>query len=181
MHTIPDNIFNLDIYLEVLQLLHKVPLIERHTTCQQVLSVLPHHINDIALSPGWEGLFLWQLTPSQETRITHESSNPDQVCTKEKYESDSDMWRVHNIVLETIANILWVSTDNHSKNYPWKVSYFVISEFEFLPVNTKLCSLVRCGESSLLHWMYSLMSTSCSSLPGILSSVSLSSSSMPLL
>ena len=27
----------------------------------------PHHVSDIAQSHGWESLFLWQLTPTQET------------------------------------------------------------------------------------------------------------------
>ena len=70
MTHIADYISNLCIYLQVLQLLRKAPLTVRYTICQQVLSMLyntPHHVNDIALSHGWESLFLWQLTHYQET------------------------------------------------------------------------------------------------------------------
>ena len=65
-----DYISNLNIYLQVLQLLRKAPLTVRYTICQQILGMLynsPHHVNDIAQSHGWESLFLWQLTPNQDT------------------------------------------------------------------------------------------------------------------
>ena len=61
-----DYISNLHVYMSVLQLLRCAPLMVRHTICQQVISMLhltPHHVVDIATSPGWESLFLWLLTP----------------------------------------------------------------------------------------------------------------------
>ena len=65
-HAHTDYISNFMIYLAVLQLLRKAPLVVRHTICQQVISMLhltPFHVAEIAKSPGWESLFLWLLTP----------------------------------------------------------------------------------------------------------------------
>ena len=64
--TLADYISNFSIYLSVLQLLRRAPLMVRHTICQQVLSMLYHtptHVTDITSSQGWESLFLWLLTP----------------------------------------------------------------------------------------------------------------------
>lgn len=63
---LPDYISNFSVYMAVLQLLRKAPLEVRYTICQQVISILqlnPHHVVEIANSPGWESVFLWLLTP----------------------------------------------------------------------------------------------------------------------
>ena len=95
-----DYISNLCIYLQVLQLLRKAPLTVRYTICQQVLSMLyntPHHVNDISFSPGWESLFLWQLTHFQETPsastpvVRFESHDPEQAnCSESLNQQQND-------------------------------------------------------------------------------------------
>ena len=88
-HTV-DYISNLVIYIQVLQLLRKAPLTVRYTICQQVLSMLyntPHHVNDIALSPGWESLFLWQLTPCEEAHPTAAANSTSEANDVEQKQS----------------------------------------------------------------------------------------------
>jgi hypothetical protein len=42
----------------------------------------------------------------------------------ETMEESDDIWRTCNIVTETVAYILWRSTDNHADRPPWKVQEF---------------------------------------------------------
>lgn len=42
----------------------------------------------------------------------------------DEMEESDDIWRTSNIVTETVAYILWRSTDNHADRPPWKVRLF---------------------------------------------------------
>ena len=45
-------------------------------------------------------------------------------CWDDEMEESDDIWRTCNIVTETLAYILWRSTDNHTDRPPWKVREF---------------------------------------------------------
>ena len=130
-----DYISNIPLYLSVLHLLRRAPLIVRHTICHQVISLLhlnSYHIDDIASHPGWESLFLWLLcTPDTKGDVksteNHFTTNTDEICVPVNQDNpsscqieglsmlnwlnvcyeDDDICRTFAVVTETIGYILW--------------------------------------------------------------------------